>query len=264
VVKVDVEAAAARPATTPVGSTALSGDVDADGRPFVQRPVNAVKLSQMRKTIAKRMTQQKAGAPHFYLTIEIDMSRAAEMRAQVNEALSDTKVSFNDILLLACARVLRDHPRVNAYFDTDKRVEVGDIHIGVAVAVEDGLVVPVVRYADQKTLRAISVEVRELGRRAKDKKLLPESMVGSTFTVSNLGMFGLDEFSAIVNPGEGALLAVGGIDEKPVVVDGQIVIRKRMRATLSCDHRAMDGADGARFLQALKKALEHPVGLLAS
>ncbi len=247
----------ARPKSTP----ATGKDVDHDGRPYASFEDRPIKLTPMRKTIAKRMTQSKRDIPHINLTIPIFMDAAAAVRKELNGVLSGVKISFNDILIYAVAKALRAHPRVNACYTPEGLIEYGDVHVGVAVAVEGGLVVPVVRFADQKTLKRISLDIRDLGKRAKDKSLKPDEMTGSTFTVSNLGMFGIESFTAVINPGEGAILAVGRIADEAVVEGGEVVIRKVMRATLCSDHRVFDGADNARFLATLKKILEAPMSL---
>ncbi len=220
-----------------------------------------VELSQMRKAIARRMAQANAEIPHFYLTIVIDMGRVAAIRDEL--AAAEVKVSFNDFVVLGCAKALRLHPEVNAFWNGQTIVRRGDIHIGIAVALEEGLVVPVVRHADSLSLSRIAEQARDLGARARTKTLEAAALSGSTFTVSNLGMFGIEAFAAVVNPGEGAILAVGGISDEAVVVGGQLAVGKRMRVTLSCDHRVMDGAQGARFLATLRGLMEHPVRLLA-
>ncbi len=263
VVKADVEAAAASgTAAKAPAAVAASGEVDAHGRPFVERPDEPVKLSQMRKAIARRMSQANAEIPHFYLTTTVDMDRAVALREQLKAGL-DAKVSFNDLVLLAAAKALRVHPEVNAYWDGTTAVRRGNVHMGIAVAVDEGLIVPVVRYADQRSLREIAELARDLGLRGREKKLLPPEMSGSTFTVSNLGMFGIDEFAAVINPGEGAILAVGAIVDTVVAKGGQAVIGKRMKMTLACDHRVMDGAVGAKFLATLRGLLEQPLAMLA-
>ncbi len=271
IVKSDVEAAAAAKAAEPAQgkgpkgpgkAAAVTGEADSRGRPFAVRPDEPVKLSQMRKTIARRMSQANAEIPHFYLTTVVDMDLAVALRDQLKTAL-DAKVSFNDLVLLAAAKALRTHPEVNAFWDGTTVVRRGNVHVGVAVAVDEGLIVPVVRFADQKSLREIAEQARDLGLRARDKKLLPEEMSGSTFTVSNLGMFGIDEFAAVVNPGEGAILAVGAIVDTVVAKDGQVAIGKRMKMTLACDHRVMDGATGAKFLATMRGLLEQPLAMLA-
>lgn len=218
-------------------------------------------ISQMRKTIARRLSQSKFTAPHFYLTIEVDMDKAIAIRKQINE-VSPVKISFNDLVLKAAASSLRQHPAVNASWLEDRIRYNKEIHIGVAVAVEDGLLVPVVRHADMKTLSQVNQEVKAYAERAKVRKLAPEEMQGNTFTISNLGMFGIEEFTAIINPPDACILAVGSIVEKPVVKNGEIVIGNRMKMTLSCDHRVVDGATGAKFLETLRSILEDPIRLL--
>ncbi|HMQ48420.1 MAG TPA: pyruvate dehydrogenase complex dihydrolipoamide acetyltransferase [Saprospiraceae bacterium] len=218
-------------------------------------------VSQMRKVIAKRLGESKFTAPHFYLTVEMNMDKAIQLRQKLNE-VAPTKLSFNDLVLKACAVALRMHPAINSsWMDTHIRRN-KDVNIGVAVAVEDGLLVPVIRYADMKTLSQINVEVKELAGLAKKRKLQPEQMTGNTFTISNLGMFGIEEFTAIINPPDSCILAVGSIIEKPIVQNGQIVVGNMMKVTLSCDHRVVDGATGSQFLQTLKLILEDPIRLL--
>ncbi len=218
-------------------------------------------LSQMRKTIARRLSESKFTAPHFYLTVEIDMGKAIEWRKQINE-VAPHKISFNDLVIKACALALRQHPAVNASWLGDKIRRYKVVHIGVAVAVDDGLLVPVVRHADMKSLSQINSEVRTLAEKARARKLQPEEMQGNTFTISNLGMFGIEEFTAIINPPDACILAVGSILEKPVVKQGTIMPAHMMKVTLSCDHRVVDGATGAQFLQTLKGILENPIRLL--
>jgi pyruvate dehydrogenase E2 component (dihydrolipoamide acetyltransferase) len=220
-----------------------------------------VAISQMRKTIAKRLAESKFSAPHFYLTMEINMDRAVEARKSINE-VSPVKISFNDIVIKATAAALRQHPDVNVSWLGDKMRKNHHVHIGVAVAVKDGLLVPVVRFADNKSLSHIAVEVKDLAQKAHDKKLQPSDWEGSTFTISNLGMFGIEEFTAIINPPDACILAVGGIKETPIVKNGQIVPGNVMKVTLSCDHRAVDGAVGSAFLKTLKGLLEDPVRIL--
>lgn len=218
--------------------------------------------SQMRKIIARRLAESKFTAPHYYLMLEINMDNAIESRKLINE-LPDTKVSFNDIVVKASAMALKKHPKVNSqWFDDRTRIN-HHINVGVAVAVEDGLVVPVVRFTDQKSMTQIGAEVKDMATRAKTKKLTPAEMEGSTFTVSNLGMFGISEFTSIINQPNSAILSVGAIIEKPVVKNGQIVIGNTMKVTLACDHRTVDGATGAAFLQTLKQYIENPVTMLA-
>ncbi|MCW5520172.1 pyruvate dehydrogenase complex dihydrolipoamide acetyltransferase [Aureitalea sp. L0-47] len=214
--------------------------------------------SQMRKTIAKRLGESKFTAPHYYLTIELDMDNAIASRTAINSA-PDVKISFNDMIVKACAMALRKHPQVNSTW-ADKVTRIAKhIHIGVAVAVDEGLVVPVLKFADGMTFSQIGVQVKELAGKARDKKLTPEEMQGSTFTVSNLGMFGIKEFTSIINQPNSAILSVGAIVEKPVVKNGAIAIGNTMTVTLACDHRTVDGATGAKFLQTLKQYIENPV-----
>ncbi len=220
-----------------------------------------VNVSQMRKVIARRLSESLFTAPHFFLTMSIDMDKAMEARVSMNE-VSPVKISFNDLVLKAAAVALRQHPAVNTAWLGDKIRYNKHINIGVAVAVEEGLLVPVVRNADFKSLSAISAEVKELGGKAKSKKLQPAEMEGSTFSISNLGMFGIDEFTAIINPPNACILAVGGISQVPVVKNGEIKIGNVMKVTLSCDHRVVDGAVGSAFLQTFKNLLENPVRIL--
>jgi pyruvate dehydrogenase E2 component (dihydrolipoamide acetyltransferase) len=218
-------------------------------------------VSQMRKTIARRLAESKFTAPHFYLTMEINMDKAVEARKSINE-VAPVKISFNDMVIKATAAALRQHPDVNVSWLGDKMRKNHHIHIGVAVAVKDGLLVPVVRFADNKSLSHIAVEVKELAQKAHDKKLQPSEWEGSTFSISNLGMFGIEEFTAIINPPDACILAVGGIKETAVVKNGQLVPGNVMKVTLSCDHRAVDGAVGSAFLKTLKGLLEDPVRIL--
>ena len=220
-----------------------------------------IPVTQMRKTIARRLGESKFSAPHFYLTMEINMDKAMEARKSMNE-IAPVKISFNDIVLKACAAALRQHPDINVSWMGDKMVKHHHIHIGVAMALPEGLIVPVVRFADNKTLSHISAEVKDLADRAKNKKLSPDDYTGNTFSVSNLGMFGIDEFTAIINPPDACILAVGGIKETVVVKNGEMKPGNVMKVTLSCDHRAVDGAVGAAFLQTLKGFLEDPVRIL--
>ena len=220
-----------------------------------------VNVSQMRKTIAKRLAESKFSSPHFYLTMEINMDKAVEARKSMNE-VSPVKISFNDMVIKAVAAALRQHPDVNVSWLGDKIRKNHHIHIGVAVAVKEGLLVPVIRFADNKSLSHIAVEVKDLAQKAHDKKLQPSDWEGSTFTISNLGMFGIEEFTAIINPPDACILAVGGIKETPIVKNGQIVPGNVMKVTLSCDHRVVDGAVGSAFLKTLKGLLEDPVRIL--
>ncbi len=220
-----------------------------------------IRISQMRKTIARRLAESKFTSPHFYETIDIDMKHSVAAREQLN-AISDVKISFNDFVVKACAVALRRHPKVNtSWLDDVIRVN-GSVNIAVAVAVEDGLLTPVIRNADQKGLRQISVETKDLATRARDKKLQPEEWEGSTFTISNLGMYGIEEFTAIINPPNAAILAVGAIRDTPVVENEQVVPGKRMKVTLSSDHRVLDGATAAEFLSTLRHLLENPSSML--
>ncbi len=220
-------------------------------------------VSQMRKTIAKRLSESKFTSPHFYLTMEINAEELVKMRTTVNE-VSSVKLSYNDFIIKATAAALREHPKVNASWLGDVIRYNNHIHIGVAVAVEEGLLVPVVRFADAKTLSQIAGEVKDYAQKAKDKKLQPKDWEGNTFTISNLGMYGIEEFTAIINPPDACILAVGGIKEVPVVKDGKVVPGVTMKITLSCDHRVVDGALGADFLQTLKTLLENPVLFLGA
>ena len=218
--------------------------------------------SQMRKTIARRLAESKFTAPHYYLMIEIDMDNAITSRKAINE-LPDTKVSFNDMVVKASAMALKKHPKVNSqWFDDRTRIN-HHVNIGVAVAVEDGLVVPVIPFTDQKSMTQIGAQVKDMAVRAKSKKLTPAEMDGSTFTVSNLGMFGISEFTSIINQPNSAILSVGAIIQKPVVKNGEIVVGNTMKVTLACDHRTVDGATGSAFLQTFKQFLENPVIMLA-
>ncbi|HXI21961.1 MAG TPA: dihydrolipoamide acetyltransferase family protein, partial [Gemmatimonadales bacterium] len=238
-------------------------------RPLIRTAEKAyrdVPLTQIRKTIAKRLAQSIGPVPTFYLTTEVDMERVAEAREALN-ARADAdqgggKVSFNDIVLKATAMALRQHPACNAWWQEDSIRYWNEVHLSVAVAVEDGLITPVIRHADAKTLREIGAEVRDLASRARDRRLRPEEYTGGTFSVSNLGMFDIDQFTAVINPPEAGILAVGSVVTKPAVQDGAVVARRRMRLTMSCDHRVIDGATGAAFLKTLKQMLENPLALV--
>jgi pyruvate dehydrogenase E2 component (dihydrolipoamide acetyltransferase) len=230
--------------------------VPAGKESFTDTPV-----SQMRKVIARRLAESKFSAPHFYLTIEIDMDNAMAARSAINAA-GDVKVSFNDFVVKACSMALRKHPSINSAWLGDTIRTNHHIHIGVAISVEDGLLVPVVRFADQKGLQQISAEVKEYAAKAKAKKLQPADWEGNTFTISNLGMFDIDQFTAIINPPDACILAVGSIQQKPVVKNGAVVPGNVMKVTLSCDHRVVDGVAGAEFLKTLKANLENPVMML--
>ncbi|WP_455170406.1 pyruvate dehydrogenase complex dihydrolipoamide acetyltransferase [Aegicerativicinus sediminis] len=220
-----------------------------------------VKHSQMRKVIAKRLAESKFTAPHYYLNVEFDMGNAMAFREQYN-SIPDTKISFNDIVIKATAMALKQHPQVNSQWKDDKMLLNHHVHIGVAVAVPDGLVVPVVRFANEQSLTQIGAEVKELAGKARNKKLQPQEMEGSTFTISNLGMFGIESFTSIINQPNSAILSVGAIVEKPVVKNGQIVVGNTMKLCLACDHRTVDGATGALFLQTLKGYIENPITML--
>lgn len=229
--------------------------------PSGQESFTEENVSQMRKTIARRLAESKFSAPHFYLTMEIDMDNAIAARKSLNES-GDVKISFNDMVVKACAMALRKNPKVNSSWLGDKIRYNQHVHIGVAVAVEDGLLVPVVRFANEKGLAQIGAEVKVFAEKAKSKKLQPSDWEGNTFTISNLGMFGIEEFTAIINPPDACILAVGGIKSTPVVKNGQVVPGNVMKVTLSCDHRVVDGASGSAFLQTLKSYLENPVLML--
>lgn len=243
-------------ATAPKGAPAVALPAVIGEERYTEEP-----LSQMRKTIARRLSESKFTAPHFYLTMEINMDKAIEARKSLNE-ISPVKISFNDLVLKAVASALRQHPGVNVSWLGDKIRKNQHINIGVAVAIPEGLIVPVVRFADNKSLSHISVEVKDLAKKAANKELQPKDWEGSTFTISNLGMFGIEEFTAIINPPDACILAVGGIKQTAVVKDGALVPGNVMKVTLSCDHRAVDGATGAAFLQTFKGLLEDPVRIL--
>jgi len=266
IVKSDIEnfKPAAQSAAAPASAEAPK-EAAAAVKPFVpagETFTEEIKNSQMRKTIARRLSESKFTAPHYYLTIELDMDNAIAARNQIN-GLPETKVSFNDMVIKACAMALKKHPKVNSQWKDDVTLIHHHVNIGVAVAVEDGLLVPVVKFTDQQTLTQIGSSVKDLAGRAKNKKLQPAEMDGSTFTVSNLGMFGISEFTSIINQPNSAILSVGAIKEQPVVKNGQIVVGNVMKVTLACDHRTVDGATGAQFLQTLKQFIENPVTMLA-
>ena len=220
-----------------------------------------VPISQMRKTISKRLSESKFSSPHFYITMEINMDNCIEGRKKINET-SEVKISFNDIIIKATAAALRKHPMINSSYLEDKLRTNHHIHIGVAVAVKDGLLVPIIKFADNKSLSHISLEVKNLANKAKNKNLQPSDWEGNTFTISNLGMFGIDEFTAIINPNDSCILAVGGIKNTPIIKNGEIVPGNLMKVTLSCDHRIVDGAMGSAFLQTLKELIEDPIKIL--
>ncbi|MEJ2008524.1 MAG: dihydrolipoamide acetyltransferase family protein [Acidobacteriota bacterium] len=252
IIRRDVEGALAEgaPMRAPAGPQLVPPGVEYRDEP----------LSQMRKTIAARLTQSLGPVPHFYLTIEVDMKKAKELREAANKLNSELKLTYNDIIVKACATALTQHPDTNASYTGDAIRYYNRVNVGIAVAIEGGgLITPVVRDCNRKTLQQISAESKDLIARARTRKLKPEEYAGSTFSVSNLGMMGIEEFSAVINPPEGAILAVGSVAEKPVVEEGQIAVGLRCKMTLSCDHRVVDGATGARFLQTFKQILENPV-----
>jgi pyruvate dehydrogenase E2 component (dihydrolipoamide acetyltransferase) len=263
IVKKDIEAALTQPKPAPAPQRyprpVEPGQPLPAGAPSAYRDEPA---TQIRQTIAKRLVTSLGPVPHFFLTTEIEMDRAAEMRKGINALDPDLKISINDIIIKVTAAALIQHPEVNASFQEKFVRYYEHADIGVAVAIEDGLITPVVRAADQKSLSQIAAEVRELAERARSKRLKPEEYTGATFSISNLGMFGIDEFTAVINPPEGAILAVGAMTAKPVVRDNEIVVRQMMRVTMSCDHRVIDGATGAKFLQTFKKILENPLYLV--
>jgi pyruvate dehydrogenase E2 component (dihydrolipoamide acetyltransferase) len=259
IVKKDVETFV--PAVSPMAAAAPVSSAAAPAPMIGQESFREEKVSQMRKTIAKRLAESKFGAPHFYLTMEINMDKAIEARKSMNE-FSPVKISFNDMVIKAAAAALRQHPKVNSSWLGDKIRYNDHIHIGMAVAVEEGLLVPVIRFADSLSLSQISNQAKTLGGKAKNKELQPKDWEGNTFTISNLGMFGIEEFTAIINPPDACILAVGGIKETVIVKDGQMKIGNIMKVTLSCDHRVVDGAVGSAFLQTLKGLLEDPVRIL--
>ncbi|SMC65774.1 pyruvate dehydrogenase complex dihydrolipoamide acetyltransferase [Cellulophaga tyrosinoxydans] len=266
IVKKDVEnfvPSKAASASAPVVNNATAqANVAPLNLPVGEESFEEVKNNQMRKVIAKRLGESKFTAPHYYLTIEVSMDDAKASRAQINN-LPDTKVSFNDMVVKACAMALKKHPQVNTTWNGDTTRYNHHISVGVAVAVEDGLVVPVLKFTDQMGLSQIGASVRDLAGKARNKKLTPAEMEGSTFTVSNLGMFGIESFTSIINQPNSAILSVGAIIEKPVVKNGQIVVGSTMKLTLACDHRTVDGATAAEFLQTLRSYIENPVTMLA-
>ena len=265
IVKRDVEAAIANGGSSARASsnggaatsvTQLAQSATVDENVYGDKPI-----SQMRKVIARRLGESKFSAPHFYLTIEIHMDRMMEARKAINED-APVRISYNDLVVKASAAALRKHPEINASWMGDKLSYHKDINIGVAVAIDEGLMVPVIRNADLKSLTAIKTEIKYLAGKAKERKISPDEMSGNTFTISNLGMFDIDEFTAIINPPDACILAVGSIVQKPVVRDGEIVVGHVMKVTLSCDHRIVDGAKGAAFLQTLKGLMENPVKIM--
>ena len=254
ITKSDVERSLTLATVEPTTAAAAAVSYPSSG--YVDTPV-----SQMRKTIAKRLAESKFTAPHFYLTIAVDMSAATAARAEINKE-GDVKISYNDLVVKSVAKALKKHPAVNSAWMGDSVRTNFDVHVGIAVAVEDGLLVPVVRHADAKGLAEISAEVRGFAMKAKEKKLQPSDWSGNTFTISNLGMFGIEEFTAIINPPDAAILAVGGVQDVPVVKNGQVQAGQVMKMTLSCDHRVIDGVTGAAFLNTVKGYLERPLSLI--
>jgi pyruvate dehydrogenase E2 component (dihydrolipoamide acetyltransferase) len=261
IIKKDIETALSQPKAAPA-APAFPRAVEPGRFPQAASAYHDEPASEIRKTIAKRLVTSLGPVPHFFLTSEIEMDRAAEMRRGINALDPDLKISINDVIIKVTAAALIQHPEVNASFQEKVVRYYEHADIGVAVAIEDGLITPVVRAADQKSLSQIAAEVRELAERARSRKLKPEEYTGASFSISNLGMFGIDEFTAVINPPEGAILAVGAMTAKPVVRDNEIVIRQMMRVTMSCDHRVIDGATGAKFLQTFKKILENPLYLV--
>lgn len=251
---------------TPVAAPSTPRSVRPSVRLSDAPPFTDVPLSQLRKTIAKRLVQSIGPVPTFYLTTEVDMERVAEAReglnGQTDGRTDGRKVSFNDIIVKATALALRQHPACNAWWQDDHIRYWNEIHVSVAVAIDEGLITPVIRNADLKGLREIGAETKDLAARARDRKLMPEEYTGGTFSVSNLGMFDIDQFTAVINPPEAGILAIGTIVPKPVAHEGEVVVRRRMRVTMSCDHRVIDGATGAAFLKTLKQMLENPLALV--
>ena len=262
IIKKDIEAAISQPKAAPAPQ-AFPRVVERGAFPQVGASAYRDEpASEIRKVIAKRLVTSLGPVPHFFLTTEIEMDRAAEMRKGINALDPDLKISVNDVVIKVAAAALMQHPEVNASFQEKFIRYYEHADIGVAVAIEEGLITPVIRSADQKSLSEIAAEVRELAERALSRRLKPEEYTGATFSISNLGMFGIDEFTAVINPPEGAILAVGAMSPKPVVRDNDIVARQMMRVTMSCDHRVIDGATGAKFLQTFKKILENPLYLV--
>ena len=261
IIRRDIDAALAGGVATAapaVAATSTGRAPAAPGQDFTDVP-----LSQIRKTIAKRLTESIGPIPTFYLTSEVDVTRIAEMRDAMSAQGAEFKVSYNDIILKAVATALEQHPEVNAHWLGDRIRQFNRVHVGMAVAIDEGLITPVIFDADRKGLLQIARESRALVERARARRLTPDEYTGSTFSVSNLGMFGIDQFTAIINPPEAGIIAVGAVEDKPVVVNGAVAVRKRLRLTMSCDHRVIDGALGARFLQALRTMLENPLMMVA-
>ena len=266
VIKRDIEAAVATPVAgaqrAPLQSLRVTGQATpgpAQATTPTPGDFRDIPLTQIRKTIARRLAESIGPVPTYYLTAEFDVERVSEMRSAMRD---ESRVSLNDIILKAVATALTQHPEVNAHWLGDKIRVFNRVHLGMAVAVEDGLITPVIFDADQKGLGQIAAESRDLAMRARARKLTPAEYTGATFSVSNLGMFGIDQFTAIINPPETGILAIGAAEAKPVVVDGSVVVRRRMRVTMSCDHRAIDGATGAKFLQTVRQLIENPLLLV--
>jgi pyruvate dehydrogenase E2 component (dihydrolipoamide acetyltransferase) len=260
IVKRDIEEALARGVSAPAPAAKKAPAPGARPAPGVRPEPQVVPLTSMRKVIAQRMTEVKPGVPHFYLTIEVDMDAAVKVREEAKAM--DLKVSVNDLIVKAVAMAVRRYPKINVSLQGDHVVQFNTVDVGIAVALEEGLITPILKDADQKGLQAISTEVRELAERARKRALKPDEYTGGSITVSNLGMYGIDQFVAVINPPQASILAVGAVADKAVVVNGQLAVRKMMTATLSCDHRVIDGAIGAEFLRELRGLLEHPTRLL--
>ncbi len=262
IIKRDVEEAAKAGPAAPAAAPAVEAVAAA---PAAAGEYQDIPLSQMRKTIARRLSQSIGPIPHFFLTVEIDMTEATAFREKLNGRLASegVKVSPNDLVVKATAAALRKHPWVNSAWTDEAIRQYDTVHVGVAVAVDEGLITPVIRDADRKGIAEISTEVKELAGRARERKLKPDEYTGATFSISNLGMFGITEFTAVINPPEAAILAVGAIEDRVVAIDGEPTVRPRMRVTLSCDHRVIDGATGAKFLQTLRQYLEEPLLILS-
>ena len=262
IIKKDIENAP-KPSAAPQPAAGAAPAKEAPKR-FISREgdYQDIPLTQIRKTIARRLTESIGPVPTFYLTAEFDAEKAAALRGELKEFGDDYKISFNDIIVKAVANALSDHPEVNAHWMGEQIRHFNRVHVGMAVAIPEGLITPVIFDADRKTISQISAESKQLAALARQRKLTPEQYTGSTFSVSNLGMFGIDQFTAIINPPEAGILAIGGVEAKPVVVDGEVQVRQRMRVTMSCDHRVIDGATGAKFLQAVKLFFENPLLLM--
>jgi pyruvate dehydrogenase E2 component (dihydrolipoamide acetyltransferase) len=267
IVKRDIDEALAEPAVKmapaqPAPQIAVAGTPAVVPTAVTADDYRDLPLSQLRRTIARRLAESIGPVPTFYLTDEYDVERMSEMRKAMAELGDDYRISVNDIVLKAVATALAQHPEVNAHWLGDKIRQFARVHLGMAVAIDDGLITPVLFDADKKRLRDLSHEARQLAERARARKLKAEEYTGSTFSVSNLGMFGIDQFTAIINPPEAGILAIGAIDPKPVVLGDAVVVRRRMRVTMSCDHRVIDGATGAKFLSTLRRLIENPLLLV--